>query len=125
MADARDGLSAPGEEGGNSRIAGELGQIGGIGKLRPVALGIDEAEEAQMLTGIGAELVPRPRRNPDEVVALHCADRAADQAMAGAAQNHHAMHMGVPFERRIAAGRDLEIAQFAGEFGIGETAPAG
>src|SRR5204862_5847460 len=103
------------QEACNRRIALELGQFLGARQPRLVARRIDHAEEAERLRFGGAELVPGHGRDVDEVIGVDGADLVADQALAAAPQDQHGMDMLVALERRIAAGRHLEIAQLAAE----------
>ena len=68
----------------------------------------------------GAELVPGPGRHGDEVVELDLAHLAPDETFTAPAKHHHGMHMLMAFERREAAGRDLEIAKLRIELGVAE-----
>ena len=64
--------------------------------------------------------MPGHRRNRHEVAGLDYSDLLADQAVSAPAQDHDGMHVLVPLQRGEAAGRDLEIAQFAVQLRIGE-----
>src|ERR1043165_3805654 len=82
-----------------------------LGELRAVAVGGHQAQEAERLVGRGAELVPRHRRHVDQIVRVDGVGLVADEALAMAADHHDGVHVVVPLERRVAAGRDLEVAQ--------------
>jgi hypothetical protein len=79
-------------------------------QLRPVALGVDEAEEAEFFARARAELMPGPGRDRDEVVRLHQMHVRADERVTATAQDHHRMHMLVALQGGIARRGDLEIA---------------
>ena len=115
------GRSRPaGQERSDRRVRLERRQFLLGRQLRPVAHGVHHAEEAERLAVGGAELVPGQDGIVTRSNGFTCAHVLADQALAVAAQDHHRVHVFVALERRIAAGRHLEIAQFAAEFRLGE-----
>src|ERR671934_3102208 len=108
------------QECGDLRVPLELGHILRRGQFRLVARGIDHAEKAERLAAGGAELMPGHRRYGHEVAGLDRSDLLADQAVPAPAQDHDGMHVLVPLQGGEAAGRHLEIAQFAVQLRIGE-----
>src|SRR6185436_11614476 len=95
------------------RILAKFRDVLGRGKLRPVPLPVHHAEKAERLLAGSAELMPAHRGHSHQIELCDRANLAADQTPPVAAQDHHRMDVFMTLQRRISAGRNLEIAQFA------------
>ena len=111
----RQSLAGAVEERGRFGSRAQVRQRGVVGEFRLVAHGIDHAQEAERRVVRRAELVPRVRRNRDEVVLRERVHGVADQAPAVSAQHEHRVHVAVALERRVSARGDLEVPQLAGQ----------
>ncbi len=88
------------------------GLLGGR-QLGPVAGLRHQAQETERGIGCRPELVPGERVDRHQVVLGHRLLALAEANGAVATQDQHGVRVFVPFERRMAAGGDLEVAQFA------------
>jgi hypothetical protein len=89
----------------------ELLEFGCRQRLRPVALRIDGAQEPERLVAGVHPSVGRERRRLDHVERSELHHLAADQRPPAPADRHHHVRVLVLLETRVAARRDLEVAQ--------------
>src|SRR6185437_4717677 len=90
-------------------------ELGLIGKLGAIARCVDHAEKAEGIACTRVELVPRDRRDSDEIEWRNREGVLANQRGAAPTQDQHRVNVLMALERRIAFRRDLEVTQFPGE----------
>ena len=67
------------------------GQFVGRRQHRPVAGRVHHAKKPKRFARVGAELMPGPAGDGDQVELFDVADLVTDHALAAAAQDHHGM----------------------------------
>ncbi len=76
--------------------------------------------KAERLARRGAELVPGPGRDGDQVERFHVPYLIGEQALPSATQDHDGVDVLMPFQGGIAARRYLEVAEVTPQRGMRE-----